>query len=233
MTDLYFSRARLRPDVPASALRALLVPVGESARAAAGHHLVWTLFADSPARERDFLWRESEPGRFYVLSRRPPEDRHGLFEPLEPAKPFAPELNPGDRLKFALRANATTSRVSEGAPRANGRIRGKPCDVVMDALHALPVEQRAAARSRVACEAGLEWLSRQGERAGFDVEKGTTVTGYRTLRIEHGRRPARLGVLDFEGLLTVREPERLIATIASGFGRGKAFGCGLMLVRRA
>lgn len=244
MTDasLWFSRATLRRDVPAAALRALLVPPGESARAGAGHRVVWTLFGDRPDRERDFLWREAEGGVFYFLSRRPPEDRHGLFD-LAPPKPFAPSMAVGDRLRFSLRANATVAKKLAG-----GTARGKPCDVVMDALYRVPKERRGQQRHVEIEAAGMRWLTAQGERHGFalpmpgahEAEDGDAtarpcvrVAGYRTLRIDHGSSPARIGLLDFEGELEVRDPAAFVSALGGGFGRAKAFGCGLMLIRRA
>jgi CRISPR system Cascade subunit CasE len=243
---LFLSRARLRRHVPAAALRELLLPDDDGRRAGAGHRLVWTLFADAPDRERDFLWREADQGVFYLLSGRPPEDRHGLFE-LDPPKPFAPALRPGDRLAFALRANATVARVKPGKVDRRGRPRSVPCDVVMDALRAVPPGERAEARRRAVESAGGEWLAAQGARAGFalapasgdgteeddGVPSTLRVIAYRTLRVEHAGPTARIGVLDFEGVLEVREPARFIEAVAHGFGRAKAFGCGLMLVRRA
>ena len=38
--------------------------------------------------------------------------------------------------------------------------------------------------------------------------------------------------LDFEGILTVRDPDSFLAAIARGFGAAKSYGCGLMLIRR-
>lgn len=226
MSTKLFSRVRLRSDVPAHALRAVLAPAGESARVGAAHHLLWTLFADRPDRERDFLWREHEPGTFYLLSDRAPVDAHGLFD-VAPAKEFTPRLSVGDRLAFELRTNATVAR--GGAPG----VRGKPCDIVMDAIHRLPANERAEARKAVVDEVAAGWMARQGSRAGFTVER-MSVMGYSSLAINRGerRRSASLGVLDLRGILVVREAEALVAAIARGFGRGKAFGCGLMLTRR-
>jgi CRISPR system Cascade subunit CasE len=34
-------------------------------------------------------------------------------------------------------------------------------------------------------------------------------------------------------VLTVRNPASFLATLGQGFGRARAFGCGLMLIRRA
>ncbi len=39
--------------------------------------------------------------------------------------------------------------------------------------------------------------------------------------------------VDFEGILTVRDPGSLLSAIAHGFGAAKACGSGLMLIRRA
>ena len=38
--------------------------------------------------------------------------------------------------------------------------------------------------------------------------------------------------LDFEGLLTVSDPGTFLSSIVRGFGAAKAYGCGLMLIRR-
>ena len=48
-----------------------------------------------------------------------------------------------------------------------------------------------------------------------------------------GGREATFGVLDLRGRLTVRSPEVFVEALLAGFGRAKAYGCGLMLVRRA
>jgi CRISPR system Cascade subunit CasE len=40
------------------------------------------------------------------------------------------------------------------------------------------------------------------------------------------------GVLDISGVLEVRDPARFLARLIQGFGRARAFGCGLMLIRR-
>lgn len=237
MSGLYFTRAELRRHAPAAALRELLLPHEDGRRAGAGHRLMWTLFGDAPDRERDFLWREADGGVFYLLSRRPPEDRHSLFD-LQ-CKPFAPQLGAGDVLAFRLRANATVSR-SAGPGQ-----RGKPSDVVMDAIRHVPSGERAATRLRAVQEAGRHWLAAQGTRNGFALGRGqadvvenvghcgVSVTGYRTIRVDHSGPTAKLGVLEFDGVLTVTDPDAFTMALARGFGRAKAFGCGLMLIRRA
>jgi CRISPR system Cascade subunit CasE len=238
MSELFLSRARLRRDVPAAALWSALAPTDEDRRMQTSHRLVWTLFADDPTRTRDFLWREVGPGHFYFLSRRPPEDRHRLFD-LDPPKRFSPELCPGDVLRFTLRANATVARRPAGAV---GRARGKPCDVVMDALFRLPTGvARAAERQKVIHAEGRRWLCARGAAHGFrlvDSEidadgAGSCVTGYRVARLDDRKGAMRIGVLDFDGTLVVEDPARFLDAVGQGFGRAKAFGCGLMMIRRA
>lgn len=227
---LFLTRARVRRDAPIAALRDVLLPGDESARFSAGHQLVWTLFADVPDRDRDFLWREWEPGHFLILSRRPPHDAHAIFD-LDPPKPFQPALRVGQQVRFSLRANATVAKSLEAGAR------GKPCDVVMDALRKLPTSERARERPRVVQEVGKRWLAMQGQKFGFAVhpdDEGVNVMAYRQLQLRRrGATPARVGVLDLEGVLTVTEPGRFSERIAAGFGRAKAFGCGLMLIMRA
>lgn len=240
MTALWLCRARLRRDTAATgSLARLLVPDGGGARAASAHRLVWALFSDGPDRRRDFLWREEGPGRFMALSARPPAPMPDLFD--VEAKPFEPALAAGDRLAFSLRANAVVSR-GPGAGQAPGQ-RGKRHDVVMDALHAVPPGQRAVARLGAVESAGRAWLARQGAAHGFAPADGVAVDGYETIRIPRDpgsagtpgkpAAPARFGQLDFTGVLTVTDPVAFLSAVSSGFGRARAFGCGLMLIRRA
>ena len=238
MTDLFFSRARLRRDVPAAALWRQLAPSDDSRRMQASHRLVWTLFADARDRTRDFLWREADPGMFYFLSSRPPEDKHDLFH-VDPPKLFEPALRVGDTLGFSLRANATVARRRDGA--TGERSRGKPSDVVMDALYRVPKgRERAEARQQAIAEAGKSWLCTRGAKSGFrlvdggggDEKRDCCVSSYRVMRPDERDQRMRIGVLDFDGTLIVENPELLVASIKLGFGRAKAFGCGLMMIRR-
>ena len=226
MTEMFLSRAQLRRDSSVAAIAPLLLPDDSHARLLAAHRLVWSLMSDAPDRTRDFLWREETPGHFLILSPRPPAADSPLFT--VESKPFAPSLAAGDRLAFLLRANATTAAWHEGR-------RGKPVDVVMHALYALPPGERAARRADVVSEAGTAWLMRQGERHGFRVHPATlAVEGHDIRQVpRRGALPIRYAVLDLAGHLEVVQPDLFLAAIAIGFGRARAFGCGLMLIRRS
>lgn len=239
MTGWCLSRARLRPDLSARELARAVLTHDPSAAVAGGHRLVWTLFADDPDRRRDFLWREERGGSFgeagfYLLSARPPEDRLGIFE-LDPPKPFAPALRWGDRLRFALRANPVVTRKdAAGKPHRH--------DVVMDAFLRAGIGPGARAERRweVLQSAGRRWLEACGQRHGFrlldagEAASELRVDGYDQRVVPRPRaKPAVFSVVDFEGILAITDPARFLAALLRGFGKAKAWGCGLMLIRRA
>jgi CRISPR system Cascade subunit CasE len=219
---LYFSRLRLSQSPSVRALDALLNPEGQGPRLDAHHRLIWAAFADTPDRRRDFLWRDDGKGGFLALSARPPLSGD-LFE--VDVKHFAPVLSVGDRLAFSLRANATRDR------KGKGRV-----DVVIDALHALPKGERADHRMDIAQREGADWLARQGTRGGFRVVE-VAVGDYSVAALpDHkGKRAGQpqFGILDLSGVIEVTNPAAFVASLAIGFGRARAFGCGLMLIRRA
>jgi CRISPR system Cascade subunit CasE len=236
--SLYLSRARLRSTrgEALSAIAPLLIPDDECRRPGHAHRLVWLLFQDIQDAARDFLWRDEGAGKYLILSKRPPGDPLGLFD-LE-TKPFEPSLKPGDRLRFVLRANPVLATKRAGTQAAaEGRTRGKRVDVVMHALFNVPRGQRAVLRDKIAVEAGARWLDGQGGRAGFKRVSELLVDSYTHIDIEdrerRRRRGAGISVLDFRGQIEITDPAAFLDKLATGFGSAKAFGNGLMLIRRA
>lgn len=242
MTGLYLSRASLNAGF--DVLGPILFPNDQAHKMAISHRLVWTLFP-STQKERPFLYRETAPshakgraarGEFIILSSLIPEDQNGIFA-LE-TKPFSPKLQNGELLQFSLRANPTTQK----SEMVDGKRKTRRHDVVMQALHRLPQEKRAQARFETIHKAGLQWLIHQSEQAGFSLPKpeALNIDGYEQFDAdpEHRRqvrttrhRPNHSRI-DFEGLLQVNDPELFVRRIGEGFGRARAFGHGLMLIRR-
>ena len=234
MTNLVLVKAKLRRDLSTNALAALLIPSESGAQASAAHRLIWTLFTDATDRRRDFLWRQTSPGEFLVLAARLPEDPHSLFH-LQ-YKPFAPVLHAGQRLAFTLRANPVAAEGPIGRDK-----RGKRRDVVTHAIAALPSqpdpERRRAERFIAMQDAVGKWLVRQGTQHGFSPD----LTANR-LHIDdadwvqiprEGRRPISFLAIGLQGVLTIDDPTKFLARLPLGFGAARAFGCGLMLIRRA
>jgi CRISPR system Cascade subunit CasE len=225
----FLSRLTLKRTPSAQALAALLNPADDARRIDAHHRLIWTAFAGDPAAKRDFLWREEGDGRFLVLSHRPP-NTGDLFETPD-VKPFEPALRVGDRLAFLLRANATRTVKTDHITQSGKRER-EHRDVVMELLRPMPKEERAEARMELAQQAAQAWLARVGARSGFTVET-VSAQSYRVLEPPGRRTMPRFGILDLQGVICVDEPGIFLPHLTKGFGRAKAFGCGLMLIRRA
>lgn len=236
-TELYLSRARLRASrgEALSAIAPLLIPDDPKQQAGHAHRVLWLLFQDIPDAKRDFLWRDEGDGKYMILSPRSPTDPHHLFD-LE-TKPFAPNLKPGDRLAFSLRANPVVARkqarTADVLERHGPRARGQKVDVVMDALKSVRPQQRASVRNAIAAKAGTEWLEKQGASSGFTLSAPPLIDGYAQQPVERRNgRPAGFSVLNMSGVLEVTDPQVFLARLSKGFGSAKAFGNGLMLIRR-
>ena len=237
---LHFSRLTLRRDAANIApLLQVLQPSKSSDRLAVDHRLIWTVIppdvrtkveqsrtADAP--KSAFLWRaDRQRGRYYLLGPKPLEE--SPFFTVE-TKPFEPVLSPGDRLAFDLRLNATVDR--KVAVDGRGKAIRQRCDVAMDLLKAEAQGDRAKYRMQLAEKAAYDWLAARAEEYGFHLDS-LVLEGYRAERFaRQGGKFGTLGVFDLKGALTITEPNSFLARLRQGFGRGKAFGCGLMLICR-
>lgn len=229
---LYLSRLRMARDPQVAALAQLLNPDDANRRMDAHHRLLWSVFSTGPKTTRDFLWRHDGRDGFLVLSARVPQ-ASPFFGPPQ-VREFAPALSAGDRLVFKLRANATRTQVT-GRLSASGKPHRAHIDLVMDALHPVALPDRAEKRMLLAQDVAEHWLGRQGEQHGFRSDQ-IAVSDYSVIAVPGDTRRSggqpRFGVLELDGVLTVTEPAAFLGRLASGFGRAKAFGCGLMLIRR-
>lgn len=81
---------------------------------------------------------------------------------------------------------------------------------------------------------GMKWLVRKGELHGFSVKEfDVNIANYQEYSINAaGKRRFALRTLDFEGKLKIADVDRFTTTLFKGIGSAKAFGCGLMLVKR-
>ncbi len=236
----YLCRLTLSRDPSIRSVAPLLNPspgANDGHAASAHHRLVWSAFSDGSEMPRDFLWRAEDRGVFYVLSAIPPNES-ALFEAAE-IKPFEPALSAGDRLDFRLRVHATINTPAPGGKR------GKRHDIVMHRLKDVPRNERAKKRMDIAEAAAIDWLDTQGSREGFTLLRSRNrdvrlVHDYRVLDIPRQgafagqpKHRLRVGVLDLEGRLEIADPPAFLSRLYTGFGRAKAFGNGLMLIRRA
>ena len=188
------------------------------------HQMLWLLFTEE--EERSFLFREEQntdgSKAFFVLSSVKPESNESTFS--VQTKAFTPKLQSGQRLGFTLRANPTVCTTDE-----KGKSRRH--DVMMHA-------KRAAKESGVSDseeirllmeQAAQEWISnsKRLDNWGFTLDFLPEVQTY----MQHRSDKIRFSSVDYQGVLTVQDPEKFLAQLEKGFGRAKSLGCGLMLIK--
>lgn len=238
---MIISKVRLKRSPGAQgALAKMLI---DSAQGDRGHQLIWSLFSKTGDEKRRseqgmevplFIFREIEPGSFLVVSRETPSDCHGLWR-IEP-KDYAPTLAAGQELGFVLRAYPAMTIGKDGPWK------GRRTDAVMHAKKPRALRDKGVTFGPDhAAEAALDWLFKREDRLGvtFDRKK-CAAGGYRQVRIPNPRdeekrtgrrRDISFSEIDYEGVLTVADPEKLKVALFSGVGKAKAYGCGLLLVR--
>jgi CRISPR system Cascade subunit CasE len=211
------------------------------------HQFLWNFFAAPDGAARDFLFRRFDPqgdrqqARFYCVSNRPAVSPHAAWQ--VESREYAPQVHEGDRLLFDVRVNPTQAHRRAGKSHRD--------DVVMHAKKRIAAEHGAQRWSEIpevhrpalyelAQEAVREWLCGDGSRTGFAARNGfrvlddLRVDAYRQHRIGRGGETAiSLSTVDLTGTLEVIDPARCTRALLEGIGHAKAFGCGLLLVRRA
>ncbi|MBE0448545.1 MAG: type I-E CRISPR-associated protein Cas6/Cse3/CasE, partial [Actinobacteria bacterium] len=141
------------------------------------HRLIWNLFADSPDRRRDFLYRQETVDNlptFYTVSERKPSFAYGSWE--VKSKEYRPKLSAGQRLAFTLRANPIRSKRDEGNKQHRH-------DVIMEAKIRLRENDEQIPLPVLIQEEGSKWLLARAERCGFRFKPDRIrVDGYRQHR---------------------------------------------------
>jgi CRISPR system Cascade subunit CasE len=195
------------------------------------HRAVWTLF---PGQEREsrnrkdeeragFLFRVEDssagkPARLLVQSRITPQLPGNGIRVID-SREFNPQPSAGQQLAFLLTANPVKTIVDENG-RQNGKGEPKKCRVPL-----LTEEQQ------------LEWLDRQltsGARlVRADTQSHPPLFFHRKGKGGNDKNHnGKLQAVTYQGEIEVTDPSALLKLMHDGIGPAKAFGCGLMLVRR-
>lgn len=187
------------------------------------HRQLWRLFPGEAKESRKtdgeprqgFLYRveEYQPGkgaRFLVQSRRKPEVATGLV--LVGTREFHPQPAAGQPLSFVLTANPVKTIVDEEREAKLGK-KSEKCRVPL-----------------IKDEEQIAWLERK--LAGAASIEAATVLPHAPLYFRKGAHAGKLVTFTFEGTLKIQDSAELVRLLENGIGPAKAFGCGLMLVRR-
>lgn len=226
------------------------------------HRLLWDLFETKERflfREentQDQLGKERHLPLYYVLSVEKPVSESPIFR--IDTKPFSPSLSRGDQLAFKLRANPIVARKVEG--KKNSSKHDVVMDVQRQYLvsackergldytekksdlrkllqsHPDYLSQESRTQLQNALDTAIEtaavdWIKKRGVTHGYELTS-VEATGYRWNALPEKDRNAGFSSMDYEGVLTVEDPELFVQMLVSGLGPSKAFGCGLMLIRR-
>ena len=120
----------------------------------------------------------------------------------------------------ALRANPTICKA------------GKRHDLLMEAKRQVRGQAEGSDVWLHQQQAALDWLAAQGERSGFTL-LDTSVDAYRQQQLwrENSRQLIQFSSVDYTGMLTVTDPGLFLQRLSQGYGKSRAFGCGLMLIK--
>ena len=197
------------------------------------HEKIWALVSRNENQKRDFLYRVEYDAyqnikHIYLLAPNQISSQKNIKLAVSPK--YQPQLETGECLYFKLRANPIIKRKENGKAKEYG--------IIMDAKHQFKKNgqnyQEQFSLDELIHEVGMKWLVRKGEQHGFTVKKfEAKIDNDREYSINSpGRETFTLRTLDFEGILTVIDPGLFTDALYKGIGSAKAFGCGLMLVKR-
>ena len=187
------------------------------------HRQLWRLFPGEEKETRSngeelrqgFLFRIEEnptgrPARLLVQSRRTPEVATGVE--LVGTREIQPQPAVGQRLAFLLTANPVKT-IADAQRDAKPGKKSEKCRV--------PLINEDDQR---------EWIARKLANA-CEIE-ATNVLPHAPIYFRKGNRGGKLATVTFDGVLRVNDPTRMTELLENGIGHAKAFGCGLLLVRR-
>jgi CRISPR system Cascade subunit CasE len=187
------------------------------------HRRLWKLFPGPPRGSRKhwdeprqgFLFRieEHRPGQaacLLVQSDRRPEATAGLA--VLGVREFHPRPQPDQRLAFLLTANPIKT-ILDGEKNSKPGKRSDKCRVPL-----------------IRDDGQREWLARKLDEAAH--VQAASVLAHPPLYFRKAGAAGKLLTATFEGVLRVADPEALVQLLGKGISPAKAFGCGLLLVRR-
>lgn len=187
------------------------------------HRQLWRLFPGEEKETRSngeelrqgFLFRIEDnstgrPARLLVQSRRAPETASGVV--LVGTREIKPQPVAGQRLAFLLTANPVKT-VTDAQRDAKPGKKSEKCRVPL-----------------IKEEDQREWIARK--LASASKIETVSVLPHAPIYFRKGSRGGKLATITFDGVLRVSDPTLMTKLLENGLGHAKAFGCGLLLVRR-
>jgi len=219
---MYFSRIRLKSNI-------LAVDYANSVskNSYKEHQMLWELFPKHPELNRDFIYRyepENHRPAYYIVSKRKPIDQENLWH--IQTKNYSPILSIGQNFSFIIRVNPVITQ------------KGKRHDIVIHEKKNIGYKEMdkhsRPSQYEIIAKTGARWLKSRAENAGFQIQNTALRIDRYQPRIIAQKSKARIiySTMDFSGILEIDDVNKFQKTLMTGMGKAKAFGCGLMLIRR-
>ncbi len=181
------------------------------------HRSLWSLFpSEAPGSLAPFLYHIErmnlvKGARVLMQSLKSPQGK-SVYASILATKQLEPVYNAGQYLRFMLRANPVKC-ITDSSDNPNKRNKGK-CRV--------PIIKE---------EEQHDWVRRK--LAGIAQIKSIDSRINPPLYFRKGSRAGKINPVTFNGILEIIDGTAMALLIERGIGPAKAFGCGLMLVKRA
>lgn len=139
------------------------------------------------------------------------------------SKPYDPCPKTGVRLRFNLLAEISKAN---GKPEQGGR--AKRIDPILtDWIQS----EYKKSWQELTYQHGVQWLQSREQRFGYEIEE-IAYAEYAPLEFKQIERFIRIGTVNYTGVLKVAQSDYFKNALINGMGRGKAWGCGLLMCKK-
>lgn len=177
------------------------------------HRSLWTLFpgfemgSASPFLYRIESMNLARGAQVLMTSTEKPVEQSRHAKVLA-SKQYGPKLYQGQLLRFLLQTNPTRKIRDKDNPERKIRV------------PLIKLEEQRA------------WLERKLESYIKTSARDLHIRNLPPVYFHRGRRHGKIVPVIFEGIIEILDPDKMWSVIQQGIGPAKAFGCGLILVRR-
>lgn len=201
-------------------LSKVLIDWGYSRNPYEWHRALWKLFPDTPPEPRQSA-EQNRQGFLFCIDRM--QAGHGAVVLLQSNKPPL-ELNEGVRL---LSATKSFEPVLSDGDVLRFRLTANPVKTIRD------VEDGTKKRvPLIEPEHQVDWLKRQLALAA-DLLDVVPSPNPPLLFYKKGSTQGKIVTVTFDGVLRIKNVQAFQNIHQNGLGHAKAFGCGLLLIKRA
>lgn len=192
------------------------------------HAAVESSFPPAPENTKRNLWRIDRLNNavyLIVLSNRKPDFSHIVEQfgwPKAEQKwetkdytSLLEKITQGQRWQFRLRANPVHS-ISQ------------TCDIKNQGS-----AKRGKIYAHITVQQQEKWLLDRAAKYGFSLQEGSFCVTQRDIRkFQRNRKQVTLSIVTFEGVLEVEDVTLFQRALTNGIGRAKAYGCGLLTIKK-